>query len=488
MDDEMSVPSPAVTPRADGSRDQPAGSVRGDRRHLYQLGLTLMLLLVLLARPSARPMMGATTSGALSGAEAQAGFCDGVTEIPRAECEALVALYESTDGPNWKHNDNWLETTTPCDWYGVGCAEVGGATHVTYLGLPYNNLSGGIPAQLADLFYLEMLVLQQNQLSGEIPPELGTLANLRYLQLYTNQLSGPIPPELGNLSNLEHLLLKSNRLSGTIPRELGSLINLKALYLSCNQLSGPVPDTFTGPDKPDRLRLGYNMLTVPDSKVESFLRQKDRNWWTQTIAPGDVHVVTGTYSSVGLAWTPISYTGDGGYYEISHATTEDGPYTVLGTTVDKNAGGYVAEGLTPCSGCYFRVRTHTPAHGQPGEYTYQQSDLWSDYAEVAVWPLPPIALVSPQDDGTVFDLQPVFIWEHLGGAISYRIQVDDQEDFSSPIIDEDELMTTSYRPAAELPEGTYYWHVQGGNFCGDGPWSETRQFTVKRVCHYIFLP
>ena len=39
-----------------------------------------------------------------------------VTTIPQAECETLVALYNSTDGPNWTDSpgNNWNITNTPC--------------------------------------------------------------------------------------------------------------------------------------------------------------------------------------------------------------------------------------------------------------------------------------------------------------------------------------------------------------------------------------
>ena len=40
--------------------------------------------------------------------------CVAVTEIPQVECEALVALYNSTDGPNWEDSpgNNWNVTNT----------------------------------------------------------------------------------------------------------------------------------------------------------------------------------------------------------------------------------------------------------------------------------------------------------------------------------------------------------------------------------------
>ena len=40
-----------------------------------------------------------------------------------AEREALIALYNSTDGPNWTNSDGWLLDDMPCGWYGITCSE-----------------------------------------------------------------------------------------------------------------------------------------------------------------------------------------------------------------------------------------------------------------------------------------------------------------------------------------------------------------------------
>jgi len=107
--------------------------------------------------------------------ESQSGsICDTVTEIPKSECDALVALYNSTGGDNWTDHTGWNVTNMPCSWYGVSC-------------------SGGHVSQLS---------LSSNQLTGTIPPELGQLSNLTRLYLYSNQLCGKIPSELMNLTNL----------------------------------------------------------------------------------------------------------------------------------------------------------------------------------------------------------------------------------------------------------------------------------------------
>ena len=163
--------------------------------------------------------------------------CDSVTDVPPIECEALVALYQSTNGAGWAHNDNWLITNTVENWYGITIS----SGHIDEIAFWYNNLNGSIPAELGNLSNLAYLNLGSNQLSGSIPAELGNLSNLEYLDLDGNQLSGSIPAELGNLSNLDHLDLNDNQLSGSIPAELGNLSNLITLWLDGNQLSGGIP-------------------------------------------------------------------------------------------------------------------------------------------------------------------------------------------------------------------------------------------------------
>lgn len=188
-------------------------------------------------------------------------FCSGVSEIPAAECEALVALYEGTDGPNWALKRGWLETEQPCTWAGVKCeeghvtgllmnyndlrgplpVELGQLRELRTVSLYFNYLSGPLPPELGQLAKLEILILHNNRLEGSIPPELGQLASLKQLDLESNRLSGPIPAALGQLAHLEHLNLKDNGLSGPIPPELGNLAALRGLLLAGNKLSGSVP-------------------------------------------------------------------------------------------------------------------------------------------------------------------------------------------------------------------------------------------------------
>ena len=364
--------------------------------HLYVRSLS-WLRVVWLIFSSLLMLLGTQGAVAESPAPKRTEFsCQNVSEIPCSECEALVALYHSTDGDNWADNTNWLQTNRPSDWFGVN-VESG---HVHELYLSWNELSGEIPPELGSLTNLEELYLACNALSGQIPPELGSPTNLQVLDLYANQLSGEIPPELGSLTNLQVLYLSWNELSGQIPPELGSPTDLGALYLSCNALSGEIPpelgsltnleelylsrNTLSGEIPPELgsltnlrwLDLGYNMLCSTDPIVIAFLNGKDRDWAeTQTVPPSDLVVVGATETSIELSWTLISYTSDGGYYEVGYASTPGGPYTAHGHTGDKTASGYTADGIPPDSTYYFVVRTYTPAHG------YQRNELWSTHTE-----------------------------------------------------------------------------------------------------------
>ena len=162
--------------------------------------------------------------------------------------EALVAIYNATDGENWNRSDNWLSDAPLDEWEGVTTDDEG---RVAKLEVNGNDLTGEIPAELGNLTNLTHLSLSFNQLTGAIPAELGDLTNLQTLYLDGNQLTGEISAELGDLTNLTHLDLYLNQLTGEIPAELGSLPSLEGLQLHNN----PVYRGDTGgvgqPDQPD---------------------------------------------------------------------------------------------------------------------------------------------------------------------------------------------------------------------------------------------
>jgi Leucine-rich repeat (LRR) protein len=225
-------------------------------------------------------------------------ICDDVAEIPTIECEALVALYESTDGTNWFDNADWNVTNTPCDWNGVIC-------------------------------------------KGE---------HVSRLYLYSNNLNGEMPPELGNLSGLKRLLLHENDLSGAIPYELGNLSQLQYLWLHDNDLCGDIPETLMDTDIPPSvgyLKLDDNhLITDVSNDLEDWLNDRNPGWEdSQTMCPAEPNTVQFVQNSYevneadGTVTLKVSRTEGDGAISVDYATaegsaTEDEDYNGKTGTLD----------------------------------------------------------------------------------------------------------------------------------------------------------
>ncbi|WP_281309719.1 leucine-rich repeat domain-containing protein [Flavobacterium flavigenum] len=179
-------------------------------------------------------------------------------DIPQTEKDALLALYNSTNGNSWTNKTGWdFSTPVTSGWYGITVTN----GHVTAIILNNNNLVGTIPAAIGQLTEIQWLHLNANKLSGTIPVEIGQLTKLQELQLYTNLLSGTIPASIGQLTQLTTLGLFSNQLTGSIPATIGQLTKLLNLYLFNNQLSGTIPAEIGQLTQLQSLQLHTNQLT-----------------------------------------------------------------------------------------------------------------------------------------------------------------------------------------------------------------------------------
>jgi len=194
------------------------------------------------------------------------GFSCAANAIPISEYNALMDLYNSTNGPNWTTKNNWgsnprlrLECSTKAPWFGVTCDAT--SSHVTGINLHSNLLIGHLP-DLSAFTELQIFDVDDNQLTGTIPslsaltklwyfaadyneltgaiPSLSGLTNLTSFDVSFNQLTGGIP-SLSGLTNLIHFHADTNQLTGTIPT-LSGLTNLYSFYVYSNQLSGAIPD------------------------------------------------------------------------------------------------------------------------------------------------------------------------------------------------------------------------------------------------------
>ncbi len=142
--------------------------------------------------------------------------CENAQGIPLSECEALTAIYDLTNGSNWRNHSNWLSDDYPCrNWWGVSCSE----GHVNSLTLSNNSLSGSLPKEIGELSSLSALYLQGNSLQV-LPPEIGNLGNLRELYLSYSGVH-ELPATMAALDNLEVLGLEGLNLV-EFPPFLGS--------------------------------------------------------------------------------------------------------------------------------------------------------------------------------------------------------------------------------------------------------------------------
>ena len=193
---------------------------------------------------------------------------------------ALVDLYNSTGGPYWKHNKNWLNGPVS-KWDGIYLSgnrvsmiylndnrltgnlpsSIGNLDSLVALSLYSNRLKDSIPSTIKNLIKLTELELSHNKLTGGIPIGIGKLVNLKKLSLADNNLKGEIPVAIGNLANLQEIWLYDNLLSASIPSAIGNLVNLKRLWIYNNSLSGNIPTSIGNLVQLTDLSLGGNKLT-----------------------------------------------------------------------------------------------------------------------------------------------------------------------------------------------------------------------------------
>jgi hypothetical protein len=92
--------------------------------------------------------------------------------------------------------------------------------------------------------------------------------------------------------------------------------------------------------------------------------------------------------------------------------------------------------------------------------------------------LPPPSLLSPPADARFAPgTNIVFDWGNVTGAVSYTIQIDDQNTFPSPIVNQ--TATTSQFNTSTLPTRRMWWRARANGTRGPGQWSAARRFEVR---------
>lgn len=125
-------------------------------------------------------------------------------KTPHPDFNALKALYDATDGPNW--TNTWDLDQPLNSWYGI---ELNTDSRVNRISLNDNNLNGTLPAEIGDLNTLEIISVTNNKLSGKVPESLATPRLLYWINISHNEFEGKLPDFTG-LYQLTYLNVADN--------------------------------------------------------------------------------------------------------------------------------------------------------------------------------------------------------------------------------------------------------------------------------------
>jgi Leucine-rich repeat (LRR) protein len=231
-------------------------------------------------------------------AEVQTSCDNGPPPCDHPDYEALIDLYNSTNGDYWINNNGWQDGSNgdncaPCTWFGIICNS---DDRVTEIVLEENSLSGSIPNNIGDFPFLRVLNLRSNNIFGSIPNSIGNLDLLEVLYLYLNSLTGIIPNNIGDLSNLTNMSLRDNLLTGNIPSDLGDMTSLQDLRLQKNNLYGEIPTSIGSLQSLTFLSLRSNNLTGPIPTSLGNLNQLQELWLHSNNLSGNLSTFLGDLS------------------------------------------------------------------------------------------------------------------------------------------------------------------------------------------------
>ncbi len=154
-------------------------------------------------------------------------------------------------------------------------------------------------------------------------------------------------------------------------------------------------------------------------------------------------------------------------YNIQISTDSEFPDPEINAVMSGNSpseytpSSALAEGIH-----YWRVRSYDAAGGGWSAF----SSVWS----LTIDTIAPIApnVITPEYYGYLNENQPYVEWERDLTALKYRLEFDNNYDYSSPL-DSRGTYNWFYTYPSALPDGRYYVRVRSEDFAGNiGPWTE----------------
>jgi hypothetical protein len=164
----------------------------------------------------------------------------------------------------------------------------------------------------------------------------------------------------------------------------------------------------------------------------------------------------------------ISYPQGASKAQIQFSINDDFTNIAKDTTIE-NTDKLVASFPNTTTQYYWRARA---------QRTSGCSSAWSNVSSFTTASVAP-KLAEPIDNKIGVELNPTLKWDDIAPAVSYHLIVSKKEDFSSPIVDVNNLNTNSYSLSNLDNNTAYFWKVEAnreGSFISN--WSATRKFTT----------
>jgi len=202
----------------------------------------------------------------------------------------------------------------------------------------------------------------------------------------------------------------------------------------------------------------------------------------------DISVIFGVNHTIWYKYTPISNqilqlstTGSSsGFGQLISVWTNPPPPNMSQFACDDNLIGSVNIHIQVEAGTTYYMMLGGVGTLKTGELAFSVEEL----------ELNPPPLISPSD-GTIVESDQILLldWDGVANAVSYHVQIDDRQDFASPIIDEVVTATEFSVPTLDL--GDYYWRVRAQSADAfAGPYSEVRHFVIApavQLGNFIWL-
>jgi Domain of unknown function (DUF5122) beta-propeller len=196
--------------------------------------------------------------------------------------------------------------------------------------------------------------------------------------------------------------------------------------------------------------------------------------WKFFTVPGDNDIPEIVQPTDGANYLPVSFsciwrrTGNALSYDIEVAE-DDSFTTVLFDSSNGEDSTVVISNIANDKHYFLRVRSNTI--GGPSGWAV------IGFSTIPGAPRTPLQKC-PADNAIRVTCIPVFSWERVADAASYRLQLSTDPGFANSIIDITGHVDSSVTSPELSYTTNYYWRVGADNKWGSSPWSEVRSFTT----------